>query len=167
MLKDACQWPVSLNFICCPIYPCSSLLPFFPLCCHGYTIPMATGGLYGWPQAPLQRTLWTFLYPFPSSSLTNHTSRMHNTFHLCLDLTPHIYLRATPFSFCMPVLRCTKAIMFWSIVHPAVLCKSTGSAGRPENLTVGIRSNEIRGAGTAIRFVVCTVLKLESVPQAF
>lgn len=60
---------------------------------------MATGGLYGWPQAPLQRTVWTFLYPFPSSSLTNHTSRMHNTVHLCLDLTPHIYLGATPFPF--------------------------------------------------------------------
>lgn len=99
-----------------------------------------------------------------SSSLTNHTSRMHNTVHLCLDLTPHIYLRATPFSFCMPVLRCTKVIMFWSIVQPAVLCKSTRG---PENLTVGIRSDEILDAGTVIRFVVCTLLKLESAPQSF
>lgn len=77
---------------------------------------------------------------------------------------PSYLLKGHSISFCMPVLRCTKVIMFWSIVQPAVLCKSTRG---PENLTVGIRSDEILDAGTVIRFVVCTLLKLESAPQAF
>lgn len=53
--------------------------------------------------------LWTFLYPFPSSSLTNHTSRIHNAVHLCLDLTPYIYSRAPPFSLHTLVMWCTRS----------------------------------------------------------
>lgn len=115
--------PLSLNFICRPIHPCLSLPPSFPLCCHGYAIPMATGGLYGWLRAPLQRTLWTFLYPFPLSSLTNHTSRIHNAGDLCLDLTPYIDSRASPLSLHMLVMRCTRShrvlIIFSSPLFPA------------------------------------------------
>lgn len=40
------------KFICYPIHRCLSCLPSFSLCCHGYAIPMATAGLYGWPRAP-------------------------------------------------------------------------------------------------------------------
>ena len=49
------------------LHQCLSCLPSFPLCCHGYAIPMATAGLYRWPQAPLLRTLSNFIiYSFPA-----------------------------------------------------------------------------------------------------
>lgn len=44
--------PLASKYICYLIHQCLSCLPSSPLCCHGYAIPMATAGLYEWPQVP-------------------------------------------------------------------------------------------------------------------